>query len=163
MNKMPGRTSAMVLLAASVLFASAAHADDLRCSMRFTLKGWSAFYKTASGHGRVSCNDGSSMEVALSQKGGGLTLGKSTIDDGLGDFSGVNNIRDILGVYANGAAHAAAGDAGMVLALTKGEVSLALKGTGHGLDAGVDFGKFIISEVRPPAPPPVSTEAPPAQ
>ena len=102
------------------------------------------------------------MEVALSSKGGGLTLGKSSIDDGLGDFSGVNSIRDVLGTYATGAAHAAAGDAGVVSALTKGEVSLALKGTGHGIDAGIDFGKFIISEVPRPAPPPVTTEAQPA-
>jgi hypothetical protein len=166
MNKMPGRSGTTALLAATAFLAFTAQAHaDLRCTMHFTLKGWSAFYKTASGHGKVSCSDGSAIEVKLSSKGGGLTLGTSSIDDGIGEFSGVDNIRDILGTYATGSAHGAAGDAGVVQALTKGEVSLALKGTGHGLDAGVDFGKFVISEVTHPAPPPeppVTTEAPPA-
>lgn len=163
MNKLPGKAGAMLLLAAGVFFAGAAQADaGLKCTMRFTMKGWSAFYKTSSGHGTVSCSDGSSMEVALSSRGGGLTLGKSSIDKGYGEFTGVDNIREVLGAYATGEAHSTVAESGgAVSALTKGEVSLALKGTGRGLDAGIDFGKFTISEMpSAPASPPVSTEAP---
>ena len=163
MSSMSIKSGAAALLAAGLFFAGAAQADrDLKCTMHFTMKGWSAFYKTASGGGTVSCNDGSSMQVALSSKGGGLTLGKSSIDDGYGEFSGVGSIREVLGAYATGEAHSTAVDSGgAVSALTKGEVSLALKGTGHGFDAGIDFGKFVISEVPPP--PQAPSSAPPAQ
>ena len=165
MNKLPGKAGAVMLLIAGMSFAAAAQADtSLKCTMHFTMKGWSAFYKTSSGHGTVSCNDGSSIEVALSSKGGGLTLGKSSIDNGYGEFTGVNNIREVLGAYATGEAHSTVSQSGgAVSALTKGEVSLALKGTGRGLDAGIDFGKFTISEIpsaAAPASPPVTTEAP---
>jgi hypothetical protein len=163
MNKtMPVKTGA-ILLAASAFFACGTQADEgLKCTMHFAMKGWSAFYKTASGHGTVTCNDGSSIRVALSSKGGGLTLGKSSIDDGIGEFSGVDRIRDVLGAYASSEAHSNTGDAGgVVSALTKGDVSLALKGTGHGIDAGIDFGKFVIREVPPP--PQVSSDAPKEQ
>jgi hypothetical protein len=136
--------------------------------MHFVLKGWSAFYKTYSGHGTINCSDGSSMKVALSSKGGGLTLGRSSIDEGYGEFTEVEHIRDVLGTYATGSAHSTAVDSGgAVSALTKGEVSLALKGTGHGFDAGIDFGKFVITEVAmplpAPAPPQTLPEAPPSQ
>jgi len=91
MNKLPGRAGAAMLLIAGLSFAAATQADtSLKCTMHFTMKGWSAFYKTSSGHGTVSCNDGSSIEVALSSKGGGLTLGKSSIDNGYGEFTGAN-------------------------------------------------------------------------
>lgn len=143
-------TRKRILLAASAVLAAGAciapaHAD-LACTMRFTLKGWSVFYKTAEGSGTVSCADGSTLAVKLSSTGGGLTVGKSTIDDGHGEFSGVKNIRDVLGDYAAGEAHGGATKSGAVTGLTKGEVSLSLTGTGRGWDAGVDFSKFTISE-----------------
>lgn len=167
MNKLPARTGALTLFAAGVMLSASAHAQfngGLKCTMQFTMKGWSAFYKTSSGQGTVTCGNGTSMRVALSSKGGGLTLGKSSIDNGYGEFTGVSNIREILGDYATGSAHStAAQSGGSVSALTKGEVSLALKGTGRGWDAGIDFGKFTITEI-PGAPesPPVTTEAPAA-
>ena len=138
--------------AAVYLTAAPAHAAGMSCTMKYTLSGWSVFYKTASGRGTVSCSDGSSLDVKLDSKGGGLTFGKSTIDNGRGEFSGVQNIRDVLGDYAQGGAHGGAGDAAGVAGLTKGEVSLSLKGEGRGVDVGVDVGKFTITEV--PAPPP---------
>jgi hypothetical protein len=149
-----------LLLAAAAAMAPA-QASSLGCTMKYTLSGWSAFYKTASGSGTVTCSDGSTMNVKLSSKGGGLTLGKATIDNGRGEFSGVQNIRDVLGDYAQGGAHGGAGDAAGVMGLTKGEVSLSLKGEGRGVDAGIDFGKFTISEVPAPPPVPVSTTADP--
>ena len=79
--------------------------------------------------------------IQLSQ---GISFGKTTIDDGHGDFSGVRNIREVLGDYAAGSAHGAAVKAGTSIGLTKGEVSLGLTGTGRGWDIGVDFSNFSI-------------------
>ncbi|HZR36867.1 MAG TPA: hypothetical protein VFA75_15970 [Nevskia sp.] len=141
------KTGGVLLLAALGLGAGTAQADDLSCKMSFTLKGWSIIYKTAKGHGTVTCSDGSSMKVHLSSKGGGLTVGKTTIDDGHGDFTGVKSIRDVLGSYAAGSAHAAAVKASDATVVTKGEISLAITGTGRGWDVGVDLGEFTISEM----------------
>lgn len=121
-----------------------AHARDLSCKMSFEMKGWSVIYQTASGYGTVRCSDGSSMRVKLSAKGGGLTVGKSSITDGRGDFSGVHNIGELLGSYANANAHAGAVKSAAAQVLTKGSVSLALSGKGQGWDLGVALGAFTI-------------------
>ena len=84
------------------------------------------------------------MAVRISAKGGGLTFGKSRIENGRGEFSGVHNIGDVLGTYATAEAHAGAAKSAKAQAMTKGEVSLALAGTGAGWDIGVAFGKFVI-------------------
>ncbi|HZR36866.1 MAG TPA: hypothetical protein VFA75_15965 [Nevskia sp.] len=153
MNEKALLSGLLLLSAAAVcLAAGPAHAAGMSCSMKYTLSGWSVFYKTASGRGTVTCSDGSTMNVKLRSEGGGLTFGKSTIDNGRGEFSGVRNIRDVLGDYAQGGAHGGAGDAAGVMGLTKGEVSLSLKGEGRGIDAGVDVGKFTISEIPDAAP-----------
>jgi hypothetical protein len=129
-------------LGASAAFAAAAKVD---CEMTFTMKGWSAFYKTASGEGVIKCNNGQSMNVKLSAKGGGLTVGKSTIEDGHGKFSAVASMSELLGAYASGEAHAGAVKSAQAQVMTKGEVSLALSGTGRGWDLGIAFGKLTIS------------------
>jgi hypothetical protein len=123
-------------------FAAAAKVD---CEMTFTMKGWSAFYKTASGEGVIKCNNGQSMNVKLSAKGGGLTVGKSTIEDGHGKFSEVASMSELLGSYAAGEAHAGAVKSAQAQVMTKGEVSLALSGTGRGWDLGIAFGKLTIT------------------
>jgi hypothetical protein len=120
-------------------------ASDVHCEMSFTLSGWSVFYKKYKGSGLVMCNNGQSMKVALKSEGGGLTAGKSTIDDGHGDFTGVHDIKDVLGDYATGGAHAGAGKSASASGLTKGDVSLSMTGKGRGVDLGVDFGKFTIA------------------
>jgi hypothetical protein len=132
------------LLGGCGMFACAAQADDLSCKMTFNLKGWSAIYKTYSGHGTVSCSDGSKLRVKLSSTGAGITAGKSSIDDGHGDFTGVRRIGDVVGDYAAGGAGAGAIKSAAGTVLTKGEVSLALGGTGRGWDLGVDIDKFTI-------------------
>ena len=109
------------------------------------MSGWSALYVTAKGSGTVTCSNGQRMRVGLRTRGGGLTAGKSTIDDGHGEFTGVHDIHDVLGAYAAGEAHAGAVKSSQGAVLTKGEVSLALAGTGRGWDLGVDFAKFVIS------------------
>lgn len=124
--------------------ANAAEAT-VKCHMKFSMSGWSVFYKTASGTGTVSCSNGQSMGVKLTSEGGGLTVGKSSIDNGIGEFSAVNGINEVLGSYASAEAHAGAVKSAKGEVLTKGEVSLALSGTGRGWDLGVAFGKFTIA------------------
>ena len=122
------------------------HADpaDLECKLKFSLTGWSAIYKHAEGGGTVTCANGSSMPVSISAKGGGLTVGKSHIDNGTGKFTNVHSINDVLGTYAQGDASIGAGKSGTAQVLTKGTVSLALAGAGEGIDIGVSFGGFTI-------------------
>jgi hypothetical protein len=127
--------------------SSAAHAAiEIDCKLEFNLSGWSLFYKTASGTGTISCDNGQSMPVTISAKGGGLTFGKSSIEDGVGAFSGVIDIEQTLGSYASAEAHAGAVKSSKAMVVTKGEVSLALSGTGKGWDVGVGFGKFTIKQ-----------------
>ena len=123
----------------------AARAGDVRCSMTFTMKGWSAFYKTSSGSGTITCDNGQTAKVKLTAKGGGITAGKSTIDDGHGEFTGVTGINELMGAYASAEATAGAVKAAKGQVLTKGEVSVALSGTGRGWDLGIAFGKLTIS------------------
>jgi hypothetical protein len=136
---------AALLASAPFLYAGSAHAaGEISCKMRFELKGWSAFYKTADGTGRVTCSNGQSMTVHLRSRGGGLTFGKSNIE-GVGKFSGIFGINEILGTYVTGEAHAGAAASARGTVMTKGNVSLAMSGTGTGWNLGIDFGKFTIS------------------
>ncbi|MEO8018319.1 MAG: hypothetical protein ABI769_10925 [Pseudomonadota bacterium] len=134
-------------IVASLLTASfTAHADPAKvdCRMKFSMSGWSVFYKRADGTGTVTCNNGQTATVKLQARGGGLTAGKSTIENGTGEFSNVKNIDEIFGSYANSEAHAGAVKSSGAQAMTKGEVSLALAGTGRGWDLGIAFGRFTI-------------------
>ena len=124
-----------------------AQGREIDCEMRFNMTGWSAFYKTAKGTGAIRCNNGQRMNVSLRAKGGGLTVGKSTIENGRGEFSGVHSIDELLGTYAAAEAHAGAAKSSKAQVMTKGEVNLALAGTGRGWDLGVAFGKFVIKRL----------------
>ncbi|HUN75310.1 MAG TPA: hypothetical protein VMU40_12430 [Steroidobacteraceae bacterium] len=133
-----------MMLALAVLGAAPARADaNLKCTMTFTMKGWSAFYQTAEGHGTIHCSNGRSMEVKLSAKGGGVTVGKS-VESGHGEFSKVSSMSDLLGSYASAQAHAGAVNSAQVQAMTKGEVSLALSAKGQGWELGIAFGELKI-------------------
>ena len=133
------------LACGGLLLGTPAQAGDISCKMSFQLSGWSVFYKTASGIGTVRCSNGQSMHVKLRAKGGGLTFGKMKITDGVGKFTGISNVRDVLGHYANAEAHAGAEKkSAAAQVLTKGNVSLALSGKGEGWSLGVAFGAFII-------------------
>jgi hypothetical protein len=83
--------------------------------------------------------------VSIRSKGGGLTFGKTRIENGIGEFSGVRDIHDIPGTYGAAEAHAGAGKSAHAQVVTKGDISLALSGKGEGWDLGVAFGNFIIS------------------
>ena len=116
------------------------------CAMKFNLKGWSVFYKTAEGSGRVTCNNGEKANVKIKVTGGGLTFGKMDITDGNGAFSQVIHINEIFGSYVAAEAHAGAVKSGQASVYTKGEISLYLTGTGRGMNIGVDFGRLKISK-----------------
>ncbi len=134
--------SGAFLMSALFFDISAAQAET-KCKMRFSLHGWSAIYETHTGSATITCDNGQSAKVLLDTKGGGLTAGKSTIK-GTGTFSGVSDISELYGAYAKAEAHAGVVKSAGAQVLTKGEVSLALAGTGKGVDLGIAFGKFTI-------------------
>jgi hypothetical protein len=141
------------LFAALLATSFVTHAEDQKkakvdCTMKFSLSGWSAFYKRADGTGTVTCNNGQTATVKLEARGGGITAGKSTIENGSGEFSNVKNIDEIFGKYVNAEASAGAVKSSGAQAMTKGEVSLALAGTGRGWDLGISFGKFTIKRIE---------------
>ncbi len=140
------RSLIVALFLAGAVSLPAAAAPSVKCEMKFTLSGWSAFYKTASGNGLVTCSNGETARVKLTAKGGGITFGKSTITDAIGKFSEVNGIGEVFGTYVQAEAHAGAVKSSNASAMTKGEVSLALSGTGQGVDLGISFGKFVIEK-----------------
>ncbi len=145
MSRAPILVLVALLAGAPLLYAGNAHAaNEITCRMTFELHGWSAFYKKADGSGQVRCSNGQHMQVHLRSRGGGLSFGKSAIN-GVGRFSGIYDINEILGTYAVGEAHAGAASSAHGTVMTKGNVSLALSGTGKGWNLGVDFGKFTIS------------------
>ncbi len=146
-------SAALAVLACAGCSSTPSHTSDtarmshanLDCKLSFSLAGWSAIYKRATGSGVVRCENGQSMPVKLEVVGGGLSVGKWHVDDGTGTFSDVHEIGDVLGSYAAGSAHAGVVKSGSAQVLTKGAVSLALAGTGEGVDLGVDVSKFTIS------------------
>lgn len=136
----------LLMLAPATLANDKASAPKKDCDMTYSLKGWSAIYKTAKGEGKITCTNGQTAAVAIRVRGGGLTFGKTEIYDGQAEISNVRSINDIFGSYAAASAHAGVAKAGEVSVMTKGKVSLALKGTGEGVDVGVDFSKFEIGK-----------------
>jgi len=123
-----------------------AFAAELECKLAYKLDGWSLVYKHATGSGTVTCADGKSMPVKITAQAIGLTAGKWRIDNGKGRFSDVRSINDVLGGYAQAEANAGVVKSGAAQVLTKGTVSLALAGTGEGVNLGVDVGRFEISK-----------------
>lgn len=129
-----------ILLALTAVPARA----ETSCDLIFNLEGWSAFYKTARGTGRVVCDNGQVRRVAIRMTGGGVTFGRSAIH-GRGDFSPIPDIREIYGDYATGGVHAGIVRSAGAQVVTKGTVSLAFAGKGRGVDLGFAFGKFTIA------------------
>lgn len=137
-----------LLCVAALLGLSTSAYAETRCTMRFDLSGWSAFYKSATGSGTIRCDNGQTLPVKLRVRGGGLSFGKSSIEDGRGEFSAVHDISDLLGGYVSGEARAGAVRSAAGQVMTKGTVSMALSGTGRGWDLGVAFGRFTIQRAR---------------
>ena len=133
-------------IAACMLAAPAVQAKHIHCNLKYNMEGGGAFYKRSTGDGVITCDNGQTMNVTLESKGGGLTFGSSKIVDGIGKFSPVLEISDLIGGYATAEANAGGGSASKAQVVTKGSISLALTGKGTGRTIGVSFGSFIIKE-----------------
>lgn len=145
------RISKWIILASVPLFifslgSGSVRAAETQCKMHFTMKSWSFFYKSGKGNGTIVCDNGQKARVYLRAQGGGITFGKNKTLTGHGTFSRTADIKDLFGSYAVAEAHGGAGDSGTARALTKGDVSLTLTGSGKGINAGFDFGSFKISK-----------------
>lgn len=142
---MKNTVSLMAVLIASAFVAPTAQAaGNIECNLHYDMAGWSVFYKTASGSGTITCDNGMRMAVKIKVKGGGLTVGKSKIVGGSGRFSGAYSPDDLFGTYAALGAHAGAIRSSGAAVMTKGDISLALAGTGKGWDLGIDGTAFTI-------------------
>jgi len=48
---------------AALSAAPARAAGETKCVMKFSMKGWSAFYKTSKGEGTITCDNGEKADV----------------------------------------------------------------------------------------------------
>lgn len=147
MRKSIGFLAAALMVAAPFVAQAKANDNDqatTECTMKFNLKGWSVFFEDATGTGVVTCNNGQKADVRLKVQGGGLSFGKYNVLNGKGTFSDVQSLNDIYGGYVAATAEAGAVKSGSASVYTKGTVSLALAGTGQGVEIGFDFGKLEI-------------------
>ena len=136
---------AAALAVPTMLLSAPVHATTL-CKLSYNLAGGGAFYKRSTGDGIVRCDNGQSLAIRIASKGGGLTFGKSKIENGTGKFSPVHDIRDIIGAYGTAEVNAGtSASASKAQVVTKGTISLALSGTGSGRTLGISFGSFVIS------------------
>jgi len=128
-----------------------AYAKDersVKCRIEFSLSSWSVFYKRSKGRGVITCDNGQRADVKISAHGGGVTFGKSEITKGHGTFSKVDDISELYGGYATSEAHAGASKSADAQAMTKGDISLAISGTGEGVNLGFAFGSFKITPIK---------------
>jgi len=132
--------------AATTMPAGQARAAEAKvdCHLVYNLSGWSLIYKHAEGTGTITCENGQTARVDIEVVGGGLTAGKYRINNGKGEISDVHDIADVFGDYAQAGAEAGVVKSSNAQVLTKGTTSLALAGTGEGVNLGVSVGKFTI-------------------
>jgi hypothetical protein len=135
---------ALAITTGLFLAGPVASAQLAKCQISYDLKGWSVFYNTSKGKGRITCSNGQSANVGLSARGGGVTFGRFEVTGGTGTFSSVRDIAELYGTYVEATAHAGAGGSTDARVMSKGEVSLSLAGTGRGVNLGVAFGGFTI-------------------
>lgn len=142
-------TTLLCAVALTGLTATSAQAGNasVKCHLTYSMSGWSAIYQHAEGRGKVSCSNGQRAAVTISVHGGGLTAGKFHVS-GRGEISNVYSIRDVFGSYAQAGASAGAGRSATAQVLTKGTTSMALSGSGEGVDLGVAVDAFKIEPVR---------------
>lgn len=117
----------------------------VKCELAYNLHGWSIIYKQAEGSGTVTCNNGQTAAVKIRVVGGGLTAGKYRVENGKGEISKVHGVDEVFGDYVQAGAEAGVVRSAQAQVLTKGTTSLALSGTGQGINLGVSVGKFTIS------------------
>lgn len=139
---------AIVLVAVLLAPLAPAFAGDggkTKCRLEFDLESFAVFYKKGEGSGTVTCDNGQTAAVNIVTHGGGLTFGKDKVINGTGVFSAVRDMEDVFGAYAAAEANAGAQKSADARAMWKGDVSLALAGTGEGINVGFSFGKFKIT------------------
>ena len=120
----------------------------IHCKLRYDLSGWSFFYKTMKGEGRITCDNGQSVDVLIKLNAGGFTAGRSEVVGGRGVFTEGRNLDELLGMYAHAGGHAGATKSASASVVSKGTVSLALAGEGRGVDLGITLGAFSIERKR---------------
>lgn len=142
-----GLTAALLM---STGMLTGLHATDAQagkapvsCHLTYSLSGWSAIYQHAEGRGHITCDNGERAEVNMRMHGGGLTAGKFHVT-GTGAISNVYGLRDVFGSYVQSGASAGVVRSGTAQVLTKGTVSIALQGTGEGINLGVAIDKVDI-------------------
>ncbi|GAB2587985.1 hypothetical protein ISP15_07125 [Dyella jejuensis] len=144
-----GLTAAVLLCAGAFTATPSAQAAPapVKCHLTYSLAGWSAIYQHADGRGEVRCDNGQHGAVSISMHGGGLTAGKFRVS-GHGDISNVHGLHEVYGSYAQAGASAGVVRSGTAQVLTKGTTSIALDGTGEGINLGVAIDKFDIEPVH---------------
>lgn len=146
-----GLTAAVLLGVGALAGLNATQAQaaeaPVKCHLTYSLAGWSAIYQHAEGHGSITCDNGQSGAVSISMHGGGLTAGKFRVS-GHGEISNVYGIKDVYGSYAQAGASAGVVRSGTAQVLTKGTTSIALSGTGEGINLGVAIDKFDIEPIH---------------
>jgi hypothetical protein len=115
------------------------------CTMTYKLSGFSLGFKFYDGFGEIQCRNGEHAQVALSSKSIGFSIGKSEIE-GEGIFSEVRNLNEIYGDFVSMETHAGFLTSVDAQLLTRGEISLALKGQGRGIDIGATIGDLTIKK-----------------
>ena len=142
--------------------------DDatMDCHMIFTLRGWSALYKnatgtvtvgyppkpkraprlhkTTTGSGTVACANGQTMRVNLTARGGHGSVGKYELGDGYGVFNNVTDIDQVLGTYSRAATRGVAVKGPHASAMAKGDIALVISGGGTGWNIDTGFPSFAI-------------------
>jgi len=116
------------------------------CDLKYTMKGWSAFYKHYKGSGVVTCPSGKSAKVKLDLKAGGFTFGASEIIEGKGKIRGITKVSDIYG-----GGFSLGGHAGFIKSVEgrwvpRGSRTVTLSGKGKGYDLGFSMGSLRISQ-----------------
>src|SRR5579862_1804889 len=72
-SMIPGWSRRLTMVAAVSAVVATPALGLTKCTMDYSLSGWSVVYSTASGSGTITCDDGASARVGLRAKGGGLT------------------------------------------------------------------------------------------
>jgi hypothetical protein len=146
MRRIWGAVSVVTL--AVCLLAPAAYAKSTKCTLTFDLHEWAAFYESAKGTGKITCDNGQSARVTIRSKGGGLSVGKFEISDGRGSFTDVSSINALFGKYVAADTNAGAKKAADAWVMRKGKVELGLAGTGKGWELGFSVDEFVITKQK---------------
>ena len=147
MNLRTAAWASVFLAGTTVLGAGPARAAEpmVKCELSYNLHGWSIIYKRAEGAGTITCNNGQSAAVKITVVAVSITTIKFRVENGKGEISKVHGIDEVFGDYVQAGAEAGVVKSAHAQVLTKGTTSLALSGTGQGIDLGVSVGKFTIS------------------